>query len=104
MREQKTVVSTVHQLKISPLPRQETARLSITLSRPLMEALELYAADFRALFTCDADVPTLVPQMLESFIRSDKAFMTRHKGSIREQAARAPSPLPIAAHRSSSLP
>ena len=103
MREQPTG-STVNQLKISPLPRQETARLSVTLSKPLMEALELYAADFRALFTCDADVSALVPQMLESFIRSDKAFMKRHKGSIREQAARAPSPLPSAARGSSSDP
>ena len=33
----------MHQMKISPLPRQESARLSITVSKPLMEALELYA-------------------------------------------------------------
>jgi hypothetical protein len=92
------------QLKISPLPRQETARLSITISKPLMEALELYAAEFRAEFSCESDVSALVPQMLEAFIRSDKAFMKRHQGSIREQAARAPSPLPSGPRRSSSAP
>jgi hypothetical protein len=87
------------QLKISPAPRPETARLSITISKPLMEAIELYAADFGAEFSCEPDISTLVPQMLEAFIRSDKAFMKRHRNSIREQAARVPSPLPSAARR-----
>ena len=88
------------QMKIFPLPRQESARLSITISKPLMEALELYAADFKAAFKCDADVVSLIPQMLEAFIRSDKAFMKRHAASIREQSARAPSPLPRSIHGS----
>jgi hypothetical protein len=94
----------MNQLKISPIPRQETARLSITISKPLMEALELYAVEFRAEFSCESDVSALVPQMLEAFIRSDKAFMKRHQGSIREQAAHAPSPLPSAARRWSTDP
>src|ERR1700722_435970 len=94
----------MHEMKIAPLPRQESARLSITVSKPLMEALELYAADFKAYFSCDTDVASLVPQMLEAFIRSDKAFMKRHAASIREQAARAPSPLPSVVPRSSSSP
>jgi hypothetical protein len=92
----------MYPMKIRPLPRQETARLSITLSKPLMEAIELYAADFAAEFSCEPDISTLVPQMLEVFIRSDKAFMKRHRNSIREQAARAPSPLPSAPRRSSN--
>ena len=94
----------MNKLKISPVPRPETARLSITISKALMEAIELYAADFGAEFSCEPDISTLVPQMLEAFIRSDKAFMKRHKNSIREQAARMPSPLPSAAGRSSNLP
>ncbi len=93
----------MNRLKISPVLRPETARLSLTISKPLMEAMELYAADFGAEFACEADIATLVPQMLEAFIRSDKAFMKRHKNSIREQAARMPSPLPSAAHRSSNM-
>lgn len=87
-----------HHLKISPAPRQETARLSITVSKALMEALELYTADVKACFDCDTDVASLVPQMLEAFIRSDKAFMKRHAASIRDQAARMPQPLPSATH------
>jgi hypothetical protein len=86
-------------LKISPLIRPETARLSVTISKALMEAIELYVADFGAEFACEADIATLVPQMLETFIRSDKAFMKRHRNSIREQAARTPPPLPSASRR-----
>lgn len=97
-------VDHMHEMKISPLPRQESARLSITVSKPLMEALELYTADFKAHFSCDADVASLVPQMLEAFIRSDKAFMKRHAASIREQEARVPQPLPSGANYSSSTP
>jgi len=94
----------MNEMKIAPLPRQESARLSTTISKPLMEALELYAADFKAYFSCDTDVASLVPQMLEAFIRSDKAFMKRHAASIREQSTRAPSPLPSTTHRSSNTP
>ena len=93
-------VEDMNPMKISPLPRQESARLSITVPKTLMEALELYAVDFKAAFSCDTDVASLVPQMLEAFIRSDKAFMKRHKNSIREQAARVPPPLPSATRRS----
>ena len=84
------------QLKLSPIPRPESARLSITIAKPLMEALELYALDFNQCFGCETDVAALVPQMLEAFIRSDKAFMKRHATSIREQAKRVPQPLPSA--------
>lgn len=94
----------MNKLKISPVPRPETARLSITISKALMEAIELYAADFAAEFSCEPDISTLVPQMLEAFIRSDKAFMKRHKNSIREQAARVPTPLPSAARRPADAP
>jgi len=62
------------------------------------------ATDFKAFFRCDTDVASLVPQMLEAFIRSDKAFMKRHAASIREQAARAPSPLPSVVQRSPNNP
>jgi len=88
------------ELKLGPLPKHESVRLSITLPKPLMEAMERYALDFSELYE-KADVPTLVPHMLEAFLRSDKAFMKRHADSIREQAARIPLPLPAGVSRSS---
>jgi hypothetical protein len=88
-------------LKIGPLPKHESGRISITLAKPLLEALELYALDFSEMYE-KTDAPTLIPYMLEAFLRSDKAFMKRHADSIREQAARAASPLPSATQRSPS--
>ena len=86
------------ELRLGPLPKQEIVRLSITLSKPLMEALEIYTKDFSDLYD-KTEVAALVPHMLDAFLRSDKAFMRRHAESIREQAARAMSPLPSAASR-----
>lgn len=88
-------------LKIGPLPKHETARVSITLSKPLFEALEIYASDFSQMYE-KTDAPTLIPHMLDAFLRSDRAFMKRHADSIREQAAQAASPLPSATPRSPS--
>jgi hypothetical protein len=85
-------------LKLGPLQKIESVRLSITLSKPLMEAMEQYALDFSEQYE-KADVPALIPHMLDAFLRSDKAFMKRHADSIRAQAARTPQPLPSAAHR-----
>jgi len=83
-------------LKLGPRPKVETARMSITLSRPLKDALDLYAAEYSAAYE-PTEVADLVPHMLEAFLRSDKAFMKRHADSIRAQAALAPQPLPSAA-------
>ena len=83
-------------LKLSPLPKHEISRISVTLPKALTDALNLYVVDFNALYHEQADMPSLIPQMLEAFLRSDKAFMKRHAASIREQAARAVSPLPSA--------
>ena len=91
------------ELRLGPLPKHEIVRLSIAIPKPLMEALERYVLDFSEIHE-KADVPTLIPHMLEAFLRSDKAFMKRHADSIREQAARVLPPLPGAAHRSSNAP
>jgi hypothetical protein len=95
------MVKTMDTLKIGPLPKHETARVSITLSKPLFEALEIYASDFSQMYE-KTDAPTLIPHMLDAFLRSDRAFMKRHADSIREQAAQAASPLPSATPRSPS--
>ncbi len=82
------------ELKLSPLPKHEMSRMSVTLPKSLADALNLYVADFNALYHEEADLASLIPHMLESFLRSDKTFMKRHAASIREQAARTASPLP----------
>jgi hypothetical protein len=83
-------------LKLGPLPKVEAARMSITLSKPLKDALELYAAEYGEAYR-PTQLAELVPHMLDAFLRSDKAFMKRHAESIRAQAAHARQPLPSAA-------
>lgn len=82
-------------LKLGPLPKYETVRVSITVAKPLKDALDLYAQEYGQTYE-PADTATLIPHMLEAFLRSDKAFMKRHADSIRAQAAQAPPPLPAA--------
>ena len=81
----------MRELKLGPLPKIETVRITLTLSMPLKQALDLYAADYaRAYEPTEATV--LIPHMLEAFLRSDRAFMRRHGKAVRSPTS--PRPLP----------
>ena len=82
-------------LKLGPLPKFESVRVTITLSRPLKDALDLYAAEYAEVYE-PTDVSALIPHMLEAFLRSDRGFMRRHAESVRVQASHTPAPLPSA--------
>lgn len=84
------------ELKLGPLPKTESVRASVMLSRQLKDALDLYSADFAALHG-SVETADLIPHMLEAFLRSDKAFMKRHVASVKAQSAQALTPLPSAA-------
>ncbi len=86
-------------LKLGPLPKYETVRVSITVARPLKDALDLYAQEYGLAYE-PTDTVTLIPHMLEAFLRSDKAFMKRHADSIGAQAAQTSPPLPTASVKS----
>lgn len=81
------------QLKLGPLPKIETVRLSVTIPKPLKEALDLYAADHGKLYE-PVDAVTLIPHMLEAFLRSDRAFMKRHAKPAGTRPAQPSPPLP----------
>lgn len=82
-------------LKLGPLPKNETVRVPVILAKPLKDALDLYAQEYGQVYE-PTDVAALIPHMLEAFLRSDKAFMKRHADSIRAKAAQSPPPLPTA--------
>lgn len=63
-------------LKLGPLPKLGTARITITIPEPLKEELDLYAAEYSRLHG-EADAATLIPHMLESFLRSDRGWRSR---------------------------
>ncbi|WP_136661848.1 DUF2274 domain-containing protein [Nitratireductor sp. XY-223] len=72
------------QLKLGPLPKVETVRVSVTMETTLKEALDLYAADYAELYE-PVEAAVLIPHMLEAFLRSDRAFMKRHSNPVRKR-------------------
>lgn len=63
-------------LKLGPLPKLGTVRVTITVPEPLKEELDLYAAEHGRLHG-EVDAATLIPHMLEAFLRSDRGWRSR---------------------------
>jgi hypothetical protein len=65
-------------LKLGPLPKQSTVRLTIVLPEPLKEELDAYAAEHSRLYE-PVETAALIPHMLEAFLRTDRAWRSRRK-------------------------
>lgn len=61
-------------LRLGPLPRTETVKLTIALTTALKADLERYAALHAQAYGEPVDAVTLIPHMLESFIARDRGF------------------------------
>lgn len=72
-------------LKLGRLPKVGLVRMTISISEPLKEELERYAAEHSRLYE-PVDATTLIPHMLESFIRSDRGYRSRRAQSDRGKA------------------
>lgn len=66
-------------LKLGPLPKLGTVRVTVTMSERLKEELDLYAAEYARLYG-QVDTATLIPHMLEAFLRSDRGWRGRKVG------------------------
>ena len=66
----------VGKLRLGPLPKHETVKLTISVPAVLKEELDLYAAEFSQLHE-PADAVVLIPHMLEAFMRSDRGYRAR---------------------------
>lgn len=73
-------------LKLGPIPKAGTLRLSIVLPEVLKAELDLYAAEYSRLHG-EADAATLIPHMLESFLRSDRGWRGRKAAMAKGQGA-----------------
>ena len=78
------------QLRLGPLPRHETVKLTISVPAALKDELDLYAAEFSKLHE-PVDAVVLIPHMLEAFIRSDRGYRARRTSAenARKNAATA---------------
>lgn len=61
-------------LRLGPLPKTDTVRLTITVPAKVKADLDLYAELYAAAYGEPADVPTLVPHMLAAFMDRDRGF------------------------------
>ncbi len=75
------------QLKLGPLPKAGMTRITFSLSEPLKEELDLYAAEHSRLYE-PVEAATLIPHMLEAFLRSDRGWRSKKaKAASMRQAA-----------------
>lgn len=61
-------------LKLGPLPKFGIVRMTVPMPEPLKE--ELYAAEYGRQYG-EVDAATLIPHMLEAFLRSDRGWRSR---------------------------
>ena len=84
-------------LKLGRLPKSGTVRLHVAIPETLKEELDRYAAEYSELYEL-ADAATLIPHMLESFIRSDRGYRRRKaksdSGQRREKVNATPADAP----------
>jgi hypothetical protein len=61
-------------LRLGPLPKTETVKVTIALTTALKVDLERYAALHAQTYGEPIDAMTLVPHMLEAFMARDRGF------------------------------
>ncbi len=61
-------------LRLGPLPKTETVKLTVALTVTLKADLERYAALHAQTYGEPVDAATLIPHMLESFMARDRGF------------------------------
>jgi hypothetical protein len=61
-------------LRLGPIPKTDTVKLTITLQVALKGDLERYAELHAKTWGAPVDVATLIPHMLETFISRDRGF------------------------------
>lgn len=61
-------------LRLGPLPRTESVKLTIALTTSLKADLERYAALHAQVYGEPVDAVALIPHMLESFMVRDRGF------------------------------
>lgn len=64
----------VAKLRLGPLPKTETVKLTIAVTTALKVDLERYAALHAQTYGEPVDAATLIPHMLESFMMRDRGF------------------------------
>lgn len=67
-------MSTNRQLRLGPLPKTESVKLTFSCSVTLKAELDRYAALHAQTYGEAVDAATLIPHMLEAFMARDRGF------------------------------
>jgi hypothetical protein len=68
------MTSNSHRLRLGPLPRTESIKLTVSLPAELKTCLDDYAAAHSRVHGEAVDAATLIPHMLQLFIARDRGF------------------------------
>ena len=66
--------TSVNRLRLGPLPRSESIKISVALSVELKDALDRYAVAHSREHGENVDAVVLIPHMLNAFIMRDRGF------------------------------
>lgn len=72
---------TTNKLRLGPLPKTETVRITFNCTKALQADLERYASLHAQICGEPVDAATLVPHMLEAFMARDREFRKRRAAS-----------------------
>lgn len=67
-------MSTTRKLRLGPLPKTESIKLTFTCHASLKADLDRYAALHAQAYGEAVDATTLIPRMLEAFMARDRGF------------------------------
>lgn len=70
-------MSAIKKLRLGPLPKTETVKLTFTCPASLKADLDRYAALHAETYGETVDTVTLTPHMLEAFMVGDRGFKKR---------------------------
>lgn len=70
---------TTRKLRLGPLPKTESTKLTFACPASLKADLDHYAALHAQAYGEAVDAVTLIPHMLEAFITGDRGFRRRDK-------------------------
>jgi len=68
------VSATTRRLRLGPLPKTETVKITFTCTVVLKAELERYAVMHSQAYGESVDATTLIPYILETFMARDRAF------------------------------
>ena len=74
--------ASVGKLRLGPLPKAETVKVTISMNGALKEELDRYAAVHSQTWGEAVDAVALIPHMLEAFMARDRGFKKTRRPTL----------------------